>query len=345
MARCFPGFPDAQFCKPRLFDFFALLSGGSANGGGDGPSPLFFDIFRRASTAGVSNYNGANAFACLDKMKRLSCGSDGGSVDECEYILNSNAPTGSVCHDDFECKVGDYCLGDALETCDINGVCRTGLDVGQNCNIDRCKPHLRCVRLGGGGGNQSTCEDGSMGSKCSESRECDPGLFCGNNQCVAKLPLGANNCTLSEQCSGDEQCVTGACRPVNQVGQLCDGVCWGNLFCNASGICQAMPGPGEDCSGVPDASPGRCNSVDLVCGAAQDCVQRVPNTAPCGPVGTPSPCQLGLFCTSEIGDSPGQCAQRLGNNQRCVSDSHCESGFCGGSAANPVCETYAACWE
>jgi hypothetical protein len=348
MTRCFPGFPNEQFCRPRLFDFFALLNGGDGggNGGDGGPTPLLFDIFQRATTAGVTNYDGANAFACIDKMKRLSCGSEGGGVDECEYILNSDAPTGSVCHDDFECKVGDYCLGDQLETCSINGTCRTGRDVGQSCNIDRCKPHLSCVRLGGGGGgNQSTCQDGSMGSPCSESRECDAAFFCGNNQCVPKLPLGANNCTLSEQCSGDEQCVGGSCSPVNQAGQVCAGVCWGNLFCNESGVCQAMPGQGQDCSQVPDTGLGQCDSVDLVCNLAQECAPRAPDGAACGAVGAPSPCQLGLFCTSELGEQPGQCAQPVADGGRCNSPTHCESGFCGGDVTNQQCETYTACWE
>lgn len=346
MARCFPGFPSADFCEPRLFDFFALLNAGdNGDGGGDGPTLLLFEVFRRAAAAGVTNYSGANAFACLDKMSRLSCGSEGGSVPECDYILTSDAPTGSDCHDDYECKMGDYCLGDQLDTCSINGACRTGQDVGQNCSVNRCKPHLKCVRLGGPGGNQGTCQDGSMGSPCAEARDCNPDLFCEDEQCRAKLPLGANNCVFSEQCSGDEQCVGGTCTAVNVAGALCAGVCWGNLFCNESGVCQDMPGQGQDCSVVPDTGLGKCNSVDLHCNLAQDCSPRAPDGAACGAVGAPSPCQLGLFCTSEFGDNPGQCATPLADGGRCLAPTHCESGFCGGNVTDQRCETFAACWE
>lgn len=356
MVRCFPGFPDVAFCEPRVFDFFSSLSDGGGDpgeGGDDGaPSRLFFDIFKRAVTANVANFDGEKAYQCLLSLRDGSCKNDNDNK-ACEYILTGNVADGQDCFDDFECRSGSYCARDDESSCSSTGRCQAGLDVGADCSVDRCLPELHCVFMGGGGGNNAKCENGGEGAACSGNNECNADRYCSTGQVCVPDVAGGADCTLDAECPGDQFCVFGSCAEVSEVGALCDGFCTGNLYCPPAGTpdaqqCTPLPGPTQNCSNVPNLGFGRCDNVDNFCGgpSPQSCVPRIPAGAPC-PGQASGNCALGTFCDSELGAVLPKCTNPRGDGADCAADKHCSSEYCEspGGTEQSSCQTYVACWE
>lgn len=345
MARCFPGIPDQEYCESRAFDILAAVS--DTDGGGDdgAPNRLFFDVMARADEMNVADYHGDRAFNCLSGIGELAC-KDENRIPDCEYIMTGTGGAGSVCTDDFECVEGGRCNRDSEQTCGDTGLCEVGLTLGANCSSGSgsCRPELNCI---GVAGVPPTCQSGNAGSDCFENRDCNGAFHCGgSSKCVADKATNST-CTNHAECSGNEYCVGGKCSAVDTVGAECEGYCQGNLYCDATMLCKAMPGPGADCSAVPDSPFGQCNSLDLVCGQVTGtCNPRVPSGAPCGGPLTRS-CALGTFCESDFGDNNPNCIppQTIGANcnvsKHCASD-HCETTL---PLGNLSCQEYVACWE
>lgn len=353
MVRCLPGFPDVAFCESRLFDFFASLQDGSGAGGGgggdDGPTKLLFETFRKAAmTPGVATYDGAKAFSCVNSLRDASCKNDGNNPD-CELILTGDTPENGACFDDFECLPGARCERDTNNPveCSIVGQCRMGAGLGANCNNTNCQSGLECVYPPGvAGGVSGICQDGSLGSLCSNNFDCNSETYCSAGMCVAARASGAP-CTDSDQCGGDQMCVNTFCADVNEVNDPCNGVCHGNLYCSENTLnCQPMPAMNENCSQVPATSLNRCNNVDFTCGGPlTNCVPRIPLAAPC-PGGTTLKCALGSFCEAEFGGiNMPKCVAPQAANERCNVAKHCDSGFCDPSGGSNSCQDFVACWE
>jgi hypothetical protein len=349
MVRCFPGFPDLAFCEANAFDFFRTLADGTGDGEDDGPpTKLFFDILKRADAAGVATFDGVRAYNCLRSVENGSCKDDSSNAD-CEYILTGDVPVGDPCDDDFECVPGAYCDGFEDSSCDTVKNCRMGLGVGQNCDTVRCLPELECVR-DGAGGNNSTCEDGSAGSKCSDSRECNANMYCSANICSPDTSTGAD-CVSNFQCPGNDFCVNGSCGDVSQENALCDtenGLCTGNLYCAEDGTggntCKSLPGPLQSCGLGPNGATVTCDRADHFRGGPTiQCVPRIPSGAPCSGQAFGN-CALGTFCDAELGATNPKCTLPQPDGADCNADKHCSSDFCGGDAASR-CESYLACWE
>ena len=125
------------------------------------------------------------------------------------------------------------------------GVCRNSRGLCESnatfCNVDNdCVAHLELCTLG-----QCVYQAGT----CLANADCNPGESCENGHCRAapKPPTPPHGCTSSAQCSRDQQCVYGGCRPLKCLaasqcgpGQLCRaGRCVGALApqCTTSAQC------------------------------------------------------------------------------------------------------------
>ncbi len=346
-ARCEAGFPDAPFCEENLFDFELTTSNGATGGGdNDGPSPLMFEMIRRAELEDGLSYNGDKAYECLLSLRDRSCKSEGRNP-ACEYIVTGVVGEGQVCFDDFQCMEGAKCDRDNGESCSNEGACRMGLAKKADCAgaPDDCQPGLSCVSIV----NSRTCEDGKLDSACTENGQCEDGLFCnlGTSKCRDARESGAT-CGESAECPGDELCVIGKCRSVLLEDNICAGRCFGNLYCAPTSTCKPLPSRGQDCGMVQADQPYRCASVTDICDVqtAPKCIGRIPVGTNC-PVGAGNPCALGSFCSSELQAQIPKCTAPGGTGDFCITAKHCASGYCelGATEASNACADFVACWE
>lgn len=262
---------------------------------------------------------------CLAETSAAHCNTARSSV-ACATRFTGTIDDGQ-CYTDIECtSPGATCESDCTESCCL-GTCRPKFEEGESCvESYSCEPGLRCAGDG-------MCWSGDIGDSCTYDLDCDPNAWCNDGNCEADLPLGAA-CTSILQCSGDTLCIglsivdpsPGQCLSVSKPGDRCDNVCYGNLYCDASGTCRNLPGLGESCSAFTS-----CRGVDLVCSNGL-CVLRSDIGEACS---GSQPCQPGLFCTSELNDSNPVCAPPGGTEAPCADPSQCESYLCSGDTGQP----------
>jgi hypothetical protein len=240
---------------------------------------------------------------------------------------------GASCLTDVECASPDaVCTQDCPEACCL-GTCQPKFKLGQTCT-DRhsCEPGQQC-------NIRRVCISGDINTPCTDDTDCDSNAWCDRLAHLCKADFARDaECTNVLQCGGETSCVglsvsgtdPGHCRRISEVGDTCDAFCYGNLSCDAFGVCRALPGLGEGCSALTN-----CSGVNTVCGANNTCVVRGGVDAPCG---GNLRCLPGLFCTSELGDMNPRCAARRADQQQCRRPSHCQSYLCSGNMdQNGVC--------
>jgi hypothetical protein len=227
------------------------------------------------------------------------------------------------CLTDIDCASPDaVCKSSCTDACCV-GKCQRKFRAGEACDLfASCEPGLRC--------NGHTCVSGDINTACSSVLDCDFGAFCDPklHRCEPTLAPGAA-CTDILQCGGDTTCVglsisssaPGHCFHNARPGDPCDDLCHGNLYCDGSGICRALPVLGASCSTLIP-----CAGANTICDNGV-CVLRSDVGVSCGG----QTCLPGLFCTSELGDPKPACAARRAVGAPCGDPSHCESYLCSGN--------------
>ena len=276
---------------------------------------------KRAIEAGRASRNAPEFTQCLVETSRTLCNTVLLDV-ACAKRFTGTIPDGGDCYTDIECaSPGATCESScSTEACCL-GTCRPRFKLNEACTaIDSCEPGLTC---------NNTCKLGDIGASCVESADCDPDAWCHAGRCEKDLAPGSP-CTSLDQCGGETMCVglsirgsAAQCLRTSHVGDRCDVDCYGNLYCDGSGTCRDLPELDQSCSLFAP-----CRGVDTICSNGR-CVLRAGIGAPCG---GDQLCLPGLFCTSELGETPPMCAPRGGTGALCSDPSHCESYLCSGNA-------------
>jgi hypothetical protein len=243
----------------------------------------------------------------------------------CATRFTGTIGDGGGCYTDIDCaSPGATCESSCSDACCL-GTCRPKLTQGQACaDDDACEPGLVC---------HHTCLSGDLGSRCSSDSDCDWSAWCNAGRCAATFPPGSS-CTSGFQCGGDTSCIglsiidpsPGQCLSISHAGDRCDFLCFGNLYCDGSGICRDLPGLGQSCPGFTP-----CSGVDTICSNGR-CVLRGDAGAACS---TTQPCRPGLYCNSELNDPNPTCVAPGGTGQPCADPRHCESYLCSGTTGQP----------
>jgi hypothetical protein len=191
----------------------------------------------------------------------------------------------------------DQLFGGAdIAACDVAGT----RDDGQPCGYDsQCKSGS-CK---GTSGLCGVCTPRSAaGGSCNGDGDCETGLNCANQICVAPVADGGS-CTSSGQCKGISSCHNGICAAPLGAGQ----------DCNATSDCDLLHGlvcgPGtKKCAAATLAQPGEtCGQVN----------------------GTLIACAGGGQCAGSAGSTSGTCAAGLADGASCSDTS-------GPSCLNPA---------
>ena len=290
---------------------------------------------RRAVEEGRAAINAATFRQCVIDTSAAHCNTTQSSVS-CALRFTGTRGDNAACDADVECaSPGATCVSTTCtDACCTGSTCRPKFKEGQPCHDDNtgssCEPGLQCHR---------TCIAGNVNTPCTADRDCDTSAWCDQlaGLCRADFAPGAE-CDNPLQCGGETSCVgisivttnPGHCLRISHPGDHCDFFCYGNLFCNGSGTCQALPELGDSCPGFSS-----CSGVDTLCNASGICSLRSGVNASCAQ----QPCLPGLFGTSELNanDPMPTCAPRRKEGERCAQPSHCESYLCSGNNAQSVC--------
>ena len=183
--------------------------------------------------------------------------------------------------------------------------------------------------------------DKAVGEDCTiyaEFDDCATGLYCDEGKCVDPCAVAAqgepcdsgsiDGCEPGFHCPLDEDPV---CTKTPTMGEACEFLCAGDLYCSFDGVCAATPKLGEACEG-PCAEGSACSN-DGVCveppGPDEECAS--------GECRDDSYCDWGDL----EGDDPAMCRARKAAGEDCVDFSECLSGDCEGTcleAQSWVCE-------
>ncbi len=283
---------------------------------------------KRAVDQGRASIN-VDAFTqCLIRTSAASCNT--ALFDEaCLTRFTGTIADGAGCYADVDCASPDaVCQSDCADACCV-GTCHPKFKEGEPCDLfASCEPGLRC---------DGYCLTGDINSTCDNALDCDFDAWCDDtaHRCRPTFAPGAA-CTGILQCGGDTTCIglsvtssaPGHCLRNSQPGDPCDDLCHGNLYCDGSGTCQALPLIGESCSPIIP-----CAGANAICSGGV-CVMRSDIGVACGS----QTCLPGLFCTSELNDPNPVCAPRRAEGEPCAAPNHCDSYLCSGVAAQPgVC--------
>ena len=95
------------------------------------------------------------------------------------------------------------------------------------------------------------------------------GLNCDSADSTCKpLMPGGSACTDADKCAS-RVCggaTPGQCAPVTGAGQACNGVCGGDTYCDAGGVCAPKLAAGAACTESEECS-GDCKGADLCSGS------------------------------------------------------------------------------
>jgi hypothetical protein len=262
---------------------------------------------------------------CLIETSAARCNTAQFNVS-CLTRFTGTIADGASCYTAAECASPDAaCQASCADACCL-GTCQPKFRQGQACT-DRhsCEPGLQC---------HQTCIAGDINTLCTSDRDCDADAWCDVQARLCRADFAPDTtCTNLLQCGGETSCVglsvssgaPGRCLRISNAGDPCDGLCYGNLYCDASGICRNLPVLGQTCSPLIP-----CGGPDTMC-SGNLCVRRGDVGATCGA----QTCLPGLFCTSELNDASPMCAARRGTGLPCTAPAHCESYLCSGTAGQP----------
>jgi len=337
---------------------------------GNLPPGAIETVLAAASGSGRLQWNGTAAKTCLDQLEAGGCRvfKDGNDPFERCGIVVGNVNNGQPCQNEVECATpGARCEPDNGQPACTGRVCQAPSATNASCaNGGFCRPDDHCVQTRDANGTDtSTCRTGDVGQQCDYHGDCDSGLYCnggandgtGAGICTASKPSGST-CLDDEECQGELMCVgnnqplSGTCREVRSSGAQCDSVfggCFGDQYCDiptgqSLGTCTAAPNLGDACA-VVGGQPVYCG-VFMACEGghctAPGNVGDVCTTSNLYGIGSTDPngCNLGLFCDRDLtGQLSGSCRAPQSNGAVCVTEGHCDSGYCGGG----TCQTYPTC--
>lgn len=329
---------------------------------------------------GRTSFDAAAAAACVAQITDSSClglfvneGNFFGGA--CENILVGQGAPGDDCSSEFECDNG-YCQGGkggTGDTCEPAGECVAFAADGASCTETPCRRGSYCTA--------GVCTTGAAGSSCygdgcDEGFECvsnalvagapgicqaidtaeegdaceNPGNFCDSSYALICLPA-------------TQEASTGTCKPLpSTAGALCVELCDNNLACvyaegNEFGQCSplsSLPDVGDECDPEKGGLLGGSCGLFLTCQPGEEkgdpftCQNRGAEGDPCnGGIrfastgGNFGSCNIGLFCSSEIVNSPNPiCTKPGAAGAFCEYDGHCAEGTCGPSG---TCGEAVAC--
>jgi hypothetical protein len=285
-----------------------------------------------------------------------------GGVDNFKFVLRE-------CDDKDECDDGNTCTTDS---CDVDGMCVNEpvlcSDDGLFCNGDEvCDPATgACVSEGSPCTRRDTvcCEATDTCSECCDDTDCDDGVACTADTCVAGMCQSAPDdgacddglfCNGAETCDPINDCQAGT--PVDcgdSVGctdDSCDeaadacvnapnnAVCDDGEFCNGTEVCD----PANDCqAGTPRDCDDGVGCTDDSCDEAADACVNAPDNAVCDDgefcngtevcdptndcqAGAPRDCDDGVGCTDD------SCNEATDSCEHTPNDGLCDDGdFCNG---------------
>jgi len=207
---------------------------------------------------------------------------------------------------------------------------------GQACSgQDTCSSGLHCVGLGVSG----VCVDGSAGSPCSDSGDCDWGLACNatlvsaaGGTCAEPGVEGAP-CAEADDCETTLLCVSDLTGGADSCAlPVADGdACAPTLGCGGGSKCVASTG-GHVCSsgleGAPCTTDDGC-SAGFVCLAPPgekgfSCWAPRPEGGPCVVV---AHCAADLVCLVASGEKLGVCKVPSLEDGPCATPEHCAAGL------------------
>jgi hypothetical protein len=220
------------------------------------------------------------------------CGSSPGSGqydngEGCSCYLPNDCEPGESCTDGVcQPSFGDGGFSEGSSEAG-GGACDGGCGKGEVCAV--VDAAAVCIPAGDGGGGKDGATDGPVFKGCTSNASCasaGAGYICLDGTCVAP----ANQCTDTQQCPNNEQCVDGACVPgCNPAGP---NTCPAGYSCASTGVCTGNPTPcggadgGMACTGgttcVDQHCVPKCSTGDVACTGGEVCVDNgcIPNQLP-----------------------------------------------------------------
>jgi hypothetical protein len=291
-----------------------------------------FPLIEAGVDQGTITYDGGQAPACLDALKKLDCGQLlERDQPECLRALDGTVALGGACDLNEQCRGSAICQATDA-TCP--GKCVTLRTAGQACAADGdCADGLQCSKV-----THSCVKPAALGEPCQNGAPpCGPGLLCLGNDDEAKTPGTCRSAVDSLSAPEGAACDLFAgilCQP----GVSCTGdhldvaagkVAW---LCVKTGSFAA----GEACKpGFPDAcASGYYCKTGTGLLALQGICTAIPNVKePCG-TGFGAQCKTGAVCVN------GTCEAYATNGVDCTGDDACFSEYCGTSGG---CEPRLPC--
>jgi hypothetical protein len=295
-------------------------------------SDVFFNFERILQTAiagieaGRITYDGAAVAACFDGFAQCNLG-----ADACNQFQDGDTPDDGECFLDGECGAGGRCSGNSgcPEGQCCAGACQRPAGLDESCaDNQRCEAGLHCVTDLAGA---QVCLAGEVGDRCNTTSDCDDVNFCAPDSTCQPRKGETAACEQTAECQFPLRCVANTCQRPDAVGDPCDNVCIGQLFCD-NGLCARLPGLNQSC-----AESNICLGVDLFCNDGV-CQARGDVDDPC--TGSAS-CRPDLFCDP----ASDTCQALRANGQVCGSDLECQSRVCGGGAAALTCQPVDLCYD
>lgn len=270
---------------------------------------------RAAIARGEARFAGDRLAQCLEAIALAPCDALGIVVEGCAGLVTGLAGEGAACGSAFSCAPGTTCS--IVSGCE--GTCRRRLLEGEVCGgatVEECARGLLC-RPDGSTSSVGACAARlPAGSACSSDPECEAGLVCASDAIGGPFtchafrdlyhgdegdPCGLTLATLCRRdlaCIGDASGASPTCQPPIASGGACvyGARCaepdeWCDATFGAPGLCRAVGGEGDACTGALDCGPGlRCRSsgacavvgeLGATCDEREDCTTNVCTAGAC----------------------------------------------------------------
>jgi uncharacterized repeat protein (TIGR01451 family)/MYXO-CTERM domain-containing protein len=263
-----------------------------------------------------------------------------------------------VCIEDGDCDDGVACTDD---TC-LAGACQSSAndancpDDGLFCNgVEGCDFLSGCISTGDPCAVSSmVChEDTDDCHNCVADAECDDGIACTDDTCVAGLCVRTPNdshcpddglyCNGAESCSAQSDCVSSG-DPCQVSGELCDETNDGCVECLLDADCDdAVACSDDSCSaGLCSSTPNDANCPDdgSFCNGPEVCDP----LSGCSSTG--DPCQdQGLFCNEELAGCTNCLIDADCDDAVDCTDDNCDqiAGSCSNTPRDDLCDDIDEC--
>ncbi|MBO4350126.1 MAG: VCBS repeat-containing protein [Proteobacteria bacterium] len=168
----------------------------------------------------------------------------------------------------------------------IDPPAETKATAGESCASSECEDGLSC--------EDNVCVAYVGASKaCDKGHICNTGLICTDGVCVNKVSGEGMSCEDDTSCSEGLKCNEGICKKTAPIGELCDNAICIDSEC-IDNICTIYVGENEDCS----REQGHLCQDGLICHEIfQTCYKVLQIGTECDPLD--DRCEAGLTCNEE----------------------------------------------